>query len=300
MNPIGQFEGRTTFIIGSRKNAGKTTFLNYVLAARRRPWGRGHLRPAACLSVGLESGSEDRLFGTPKPRVRLRPGDAAVVPSSSLASSEAALEILQVYPSATAVGRPVLARARREGSAEITGPSTNFGLGEMLRDIAEAGIGTVFVDGAVDRITQAAADAGAGIVYVTRVEPGTLDSAAGAVNLLADTAGCPAAPAWKQYFTGGPAPAENGAFAVKGAFTSSRAAEVPADARRLVLEDLTKVFVGWREWSALRRRVKAAFASALQLKAVAANLYNVTPGQFEAKLTPAARAKLTYNPYLRK
>ncbi|MDT8286630.1 MAG: hypothetical protein RQ748_05930, partial [Elusimicrobiales bacterium] len=68
MDPIGQLEGRTTFIVGSRKNAGKTTFLNYALARRRRP--------AACLSVGVESGTADRIFGTPKPRVRLRPGDA--------------------------------------------------------------------------------------------------------------------------------------------------------------------------------------------------------------------------------
>jgi hypothetical protein len=132
------------------------------------------------------------------------------------------------------------------------------------------------------------------------VEPGTLTSAADAVNLLADAAGCPAAPAWKDFFAGGPAPGEKGSFAVKGAFTSSRAASVPADARRLVLEDLTKVFVGWREWSALRRRLKIAFAVNLPLKAVEANLFNVTPGQFEAKLTPAARAKLFYNPYLRK
>jgi len=223
-----------------------------------------------------------------------------VVPAASLASSDAALEILQVYPAATAVGRPVLARARREGTAEITGPSTNSGLRGMLRDIAEAGIATVFVDGAVDRITQAAADAGAGIVYVTRVEPGTLSSAADAVNLLADAAGCPAAPDWKDFFAGAEAPGEKGVFAVKGAFTSSRAAEVPPDARRLILEDLTKVFVGWREWSALRRRLKIAFAVNLPLKGVAANLYNVTPGDFEAKLTPAARVKLVYNPYLRK
>ncbi|HOI42908.1 MAG TPA: hypothetical protein PK523_08185 [Elusimicrobiales bacterium] len=292
MDPIGQLEGRTTFIVGSRKNAGKTTFLNYALSARRRP--------AACLSVGLESGSADRVFGTPKPRVRLRPGDAAVVPAASLASSDAGLEILQVYPSATAVGRPVLARARREGTAEITGPSTNSGLSGMLRDIAGAGIKTVFVDGAVDRITQAAADARAGIIYVTRVEPATLASAADAVNLLADAAGCPAATAWKDFFAGGPAPDEKGTFAVRGAFTASRAASVPADARRLVLEDLTKVFVGWREWSALRRRLKIAFAVNLPLKTVEANLYNVAPGQFEAKLTPAARAKLFYNPYLRK
>ncbi|MDQ7772013.1 MAG: hypothetical protein RDU13_00675 [Elusimicrobiales bacterium] len=300
MDPIGQLEGRTTFIVGSRKNAGKTTFLNYALAARRRPHGRRRGRPAACLSVGLESGSADRVFGTPKPRVRLRPGDAAVVPAASLASSDAGLEILRVYQSATAVGRPVLARARREGTAEITGPATNSGLGEMLGDIAEAGIDTVFVDGAVDRITQAAADARGGIVYVTRVEPGTLASAADAVNLLADADACPAAPAWRSFFAGGPAPAGKGDFAVKGAFTSARAAEAPSDARRLVLEDLTKVFVGWREWSALRRRFGIAFAVSLPLKAVAANLYNVAPVQFEAKLTPAARAKLIYNPYLRK
>ncbi|KAF0127617.1 MAG: hypothetical protein FD189_91 [Elusimicrobia bacterium] len=292
MDPISQLEGRTTFIVGSRKNAGKTTFLNYVLARRRRP--------AACLSVGVESGTADRVFGTPKPRVRLRPGDAAVVPASSLASSDAALEILQVYPAATAIGRPALARARREGTAEITGPATNSGLGGMLRDIAEAGIDTVLVDGAVDRITQAAARAEAGIVYVTRVEPGTLASAADAASLLAEAAECAAAPGWADFFCGGSAPAISGDHAVRGALTPSRAAEVPRDARRLVLEDLTKVFIGWREWSALRRRLKIVFARRLRLKAIAANLYNVTPRELEARLTPAARAKLVYNPYLTK
>jgi hypothetical protein len=281
MDYLSALTGRTVFITGSKKNAGKTTFLNYAL---RRLRGHGRL---GALSVGVDGESTDAVFGNPKPQVRFEAGDLLLTAEKSLAAADLQAEILEVYPYTTALGRPVLLRARRAGHAEISGPENNAQLSGIVEDMRRHGAATVFVDGAVDRLTQAAEGRSPALVHVARVEPDNIDSAAAALKLL--YAAC-SAPLWKEGSAGE-------AHFVTGALTASKLP--PKTARgALVAEDPTKVFLSWPDWQALNARLEVRFLRRPDLAAIIVNLYNISRADFEKKVSnPALLRRAVYNPY---
>ena len=283
MDFIKSLKDRTVFIVGSKKNAGKTTFLNY---ATKRLRGETRL---GVLSVGIDGESEDQIFGNPKPQVRAEPGDLLLCADTSLRNSDLHYEILNVYPFRTALGRPVLLKALRPGKAEISGPENNSQLAEILADMRRCGAGTVFIDGAVDRITQAAEGEKAAFVYVAKIEPENLESSAAAMKLLWSASGTPL---WKA----GARTREPVVF-VEGAVTPGK---LPPKTEKgtLVAEDPTKVFLSWAEWQALNSRFEVRFRRKPDLAAFIVNLYNISRADFERKLgLPALAERIVYNPY---
>ncbi|MCX5791466.1 MAG: hypothetical protein NTY45_04495 [Elusimicrobia bacterium] len=284
MDFIRGLKDRTVFIVGSRKNAGKTTFLNYAMSRLR---GKGTL---GVLSVGVDGENEDLIFGTPKPQVRAGQGDLLLTSESALKNADLHYEILNVYPFRTAIGRPVLLRALRPGRAEISGPENNSQLAEILGDMRRRGAGTIFVDGAVDRITQAAEGGKSAFVYVAKVEPDSLDSAAAAIKLIWAAAGVPL---WRT----GTRTKEPVCF-VEGALTQEKLPGGTGEGGTLVAEDPTKIFLSWAEWQALNARFKVFFQRKPDLAAFIVNLYNVPRPEFEKKLgSPALAGRIVYNPY---
>jgi len=284
MDPIRTLKDRTVFIVGSKKNAGKTTFLNYAMS-RLRSAGR-----LGALSVGVDGETLDQVFGSPKPQVKALPGDLLLCAETSLGNADLHYEILNVYPFRTAIGRPVLVRALRPGRAEISGPENNSQLGEILADMRRHGAGTVFIDGAVDRITQVAEGEKAAFVYVAKVEPENLDSSCSAIKLMW---AANAAPLWKA----GARTAEPVTF-IQGALTPGKIPPKPT-AGTLVAEDPTKIFLSWADWQQLNARFELRFARKPDLAAFIVNLYNVSRADFERKLGSAAPlARMIYNPYV--
>ncbi|PKN54006.1 MAG: hypothetical protein CVU56_28885, partial [Deltaproteobacteria bacterium HGW-Deltaproteobacteria-14] len=170
---------RTTFVVGNGKNSGKTTFLN-LAAAHLRRWG-----PVALATVGVDGEANDALFGGPKPSVPVAAGDLVLTTDAALRASHGAFALLHVFPSRAILGRVVIARALRDATVELVGPGANARLGDALDVLrGELGARTVLVDGAADRVTQAAAQAGAdvGLVEIVRAAP---DNRAAALARLA-------------------------------------------------------------------------------------------------------------------
>lgn len=284
MDPILTLKDRTVFIVGSKKNAGKTTFLNYAMS-RLRQAGR-----LGALSVGVDGEREDQVFGNPKPQVKVLHGDILLCAETSLRNADLYCEILNVYPFRTAMGRAALVRVLRPGRAEISGPENNSQLAGILADMRRHGAGTIFVDGAVDRITQVAEGEKAAFVYVSRVEPENLDSSISAMKLIW---AANAAPLWR---TGAKTP-EPAVF-IQGALTQAKVPPKNA-AGTLVIEDPTKVFLSWADWQQLNSRFEVRFARKQDLAALIVNLYNVSRADFERKLgNPALQARIIYNPYV--
>ncbi|HNW45436.1 MAG TPA: hypothetical protein PKI19_13110 [Elusimicrobiales bacterium] len=284
MDFIHGLKDRTVFIVGSCKNAGKTTFLNYAMSRLRGG------RALGALSVGVDGEKEDSIFLTAKPQVHADRGDLLLCAETALANTDLHYEILNVYPFRTAIGRPVLLRALRAGRAEISGPENNSQLAEILADMRRHGAGTIFVDGAVDRITQAAEGEKASFVYVARIEPDNIDSAAAAMKLLWSAAGIPL---WKPDTR-----AQEPVFFVEGALTREKLPQKAEDGGTLVAEDPTKIFLSWREWQALNNRFRVLFRRKPDLAAFIVNLYNINRTDFERKLgSPDLAGRITYNPY---
>lgn len=281
MGLVESLAGRTVFIIGSAKNAGKTTFLNYALP-RLRPLGE-----AGFLSIGVDGEERDLVFGCPKPRIRAEAGDLLVTSDRMLQASELGWELLEVFSGSTVLGRLVLARVRRGGKVELCGPEHNDQLAPVLAALRQRGARTVLVDGAVDRLTQVSSLPGAGFVHVVRADPARLGSARDAMRLQHALAAVPPA-------EGLP---EAGTAILNGALTHSRLAALPTSTRALVLEDFTKVFLTWREWKAAAQRLDIRFQRRWDLLFFCMVLCDLTREQFASGLEPDLRARILFNPY---
>jgi len=163
-------------------------------------------------------------------------------------------------------------------------------LGEILSDMRRHGARTVLVDGAVDRITQVASGGKAAFVYVAKVEPENLDSSAAGIKLVWSASGVPLCRAGEKL----PEPV----FIIDGALTAGRIPGKDVKRGTLIMEDLTKVFLTWQQWTELRTRFELRFGAKPDLAAFVVNLCNVSRQDFEKKLgSPELAGRIIYNPY---
>jgi hypothetical protein len=286
-----RLRGRTVFVTGADKNAGKTTLLNWLLGGLRR---RG-LRPAF-LSAGYDGEEADHLSGRTKPRVAALPGELVATSEAAIETADAGLDLLEVFPQPSVLGRPVLCRVRRAGTVELIGPTGNRGIAAILERLQAAyRPDAVLVDGAIDRLTQvssaqAAAAHVAAYAMVLRVEPSTLPRAASAGEGRARNCRCSRISSAARC---------QEMIELPGALTEKRLAELPADDRPLVLEDFTKVFVDGARLAELRRRRPVFLRRTFELLFFAANLFDVSEDDFFRALAPAGQtpADVLLNPY---
>jgi hypothetical protein len=278
-------KNRVTFIIGSKKNAGKTVFLNYAVKKLR---GRTRM---AYLSVGIDGEGTDLVFGHPKPGILARKGDIVLTSEAGLKATDAACEVLNVYPFHTALGRPVLIRVLRDGNIEITGPENNAQLGPVFSDIRRFGAETVLVDGAADRITQVSSKTNSAFVHVSRIAPEDLDSSLAGLRLIHSLSKVPVLPGRPGRSRG------EGTFFMPGAVTPAKLEAVDKNTKRLVIENMTRIFLPLAAWKALSGKYEVYFREKFDLRAFIVNLYNISQRDFEKKLDDEQLfLKLIYNP----
>ncbi len=133
---------RNIALVGISKNSGKTTLLNGILAAHpEQRW--------AVLSTGIDGETEDRVFKTPKPRVRLHPGCIFCCDSAWLDTHKSAVTVL--YSKEYAGRALYLARAETALETQITGPSSVRQQREIMLLMHRYGADKVLVDGSLDR-----------------------------------------------------------------------------------------------------------------------------------------------------
>ena len=135
---------RSTIVVGTAKNAGKTTTFNALRAVAAR---RGVA--LAVTSIGRDGEAVDALDAQPKPRVRLMPGTLVALPAGLVPRSPA-LMILDAGAE-SALGRMVFARVVLPATCEIGGPPTARAVRATIARLRELGGGPVLVDGAIDR-----------------------------------------------------------------------------------------------------------------------------------------------------
>ena len=205
------FLGRVTFVTGPEKHCGKTTFMNRAAELARRG-ARAAGRPApALMTVGYDGESRDFLSGARKPAIPVTAGDILV--TAGRFAMPCSPEILDVLPGSSTLGRLCIARATRGATVALVGPENNALVGWTIRRIVGEGLtDTVLVDGAINRMTQAASMPGARFVYVLRVDGAGLERAISRMRRLAALVRLPLA---------AEAPAGEGApFILEGALTN--------------------------------------------------------------------------------
>jgi hypothetical protein len=283
-------ESGPLFLVGSCKNAGKTTVLNFLngeLLARQPG------KTISLLTIGRDGEAEDAVYGHAKPGVHLRPGNLFVTTRplvEKLKSKAAFVEVAGwVRPKDV-----VVAAARGEAHAELIGPANNTQLAYLLTQLSERhGSFIELVDGSFDRRTHVAIGENPRLALVVSADIAATPAAVG--KWLAWQRELYALPVWDD---GIPTPPK---------FQGSRATELGlwwrdgdkwgndaagevvfcrgplTDAaierhlndlrgRTLVIEDTTKAFFDQRRWSMLRRRCREILvARRLRLLFVAAN-----------------------------
>jgi hypothetical protein len=123
------------------------------------------------MTVGYDGEARDFLTGVRKPAVPVCCGDVFVTAERFLRQSGTCPEILDVAPGVGALGRLCIARASRDGVVALVGPEGNKAVAWILETLVDGGLAdTVLVDGAINRITQAASRKAARFVYVLRVD----------------------------------------------------------------------------------------------------------------------------------
>ena len=159
---------QTLAIIGTSKNAGKTTCLNHIIAA----WRDAKMaRPLALTSIGRDGEEEDVVSGRAKPRIYVYAGTLLATAENAMRRGDALLDVLALSGVRTAFGEIVICRAISDGYIELAGPSSANDLAQidrLLRQIAPDCL--YIIDGALSRRSQAGGGITQNIILVTSGE----------------------------------------------------------------------------------------------------------------------------------
>lgn len=274
---------QVTFITGSRKGAGKTTFLNYALRQLRQEV------PVAFLTIGVDGEMPDSTSGPAKPQILTREGDTLLTCQTALAKTDGLCEIRQVFPYKTVLGRSVLVRMLRGGFVELVGPEDNRQLAAVIRHIQDnEGIRTVLVDGAVNRLTQVSSISQAGYVYVVRADRHGLEKTALEIRRML---ALDKIPPWTDslYET---------CYRMPGALTESRLQSLPEECQQLLVQDFTKVFLSNRQLAKLRGKYTLFFRDILPLRFFVVILFELDKEEFLNQFADdSISEKVLFNPY---
>ena len=276
-----QFHKNTTFVVGNDKHAGKTTFLKYSLA-KLRDMG---CRPAY-MSIGVDGEGCDLLDSVAKPTIIAQPGDLVVTSAQSLESSDAAYQILNVFPQGTVLGRMALVNITRSGFVELTGPENNQQLSAVLDYVQnETQADALLVDGAVNRLSQVSSNQSAGFVMVMKVTASNLVRAAEQIRLISLLNNLPPC-------------GDADSMPITGALTESRLEAIPADCKAISILDFTRVFLSYRQMQSLCDKYSVSVKNKFILRYFVVNLFDVARAAFAKMLDEHIGQHVVYNPFM--
>ena len=138
------------FLVGTSKNAGKTTALNFILDAYRKKKGAR----AGLVSIGIDGEKKDAIFGFSKPAIKVVKGELFATTRGALKECTCTHEIVAETRFGARSHKMVIARATSSGNILLIGPDRNSDLEYIIDALYKAGAKKVFVDGAFDRRTQ--------------------------------------------------------------------------------------------------------------------------------------------------
>lgn len=156
------FSSKVVNLVGSGKNAGKTTLMLWLLGQCRCAGLK-----VGVISTGIDGEGRDTISGHFKPEIRLCPGDFVVTGEEALRLSSARFEILRHFDSS--VGDCCLAKTVREGKVELNQPGSRCQMIECVEAMRDE-CDLVFVDGAFGRQSHAGIP-GSCYVIVAHLEP---------------------------------------------------------------------------------------------------------------------------------
>ena len=319
---------KVTFITGSGKNVGKTTFLNYIL-----PRLRNSVSSLAYLTIGIDGEKEDMIFGTPKPGIFAEVDDYIITCDSAISVSDANFEVVEVFPFSIKLGKLLLLKTLRAGSIELIGPGNNIQLNYILNYLKESiNINTILIDGAVNRVTQLTSASDSQFIYIMKISAENLMKSINQIKTLSlvkdipilsqcdfDTIdhytqtnpsiemssphpiaqwpyGCVEANLKaKTEVQGKKIPS---VYFCEGALTNIKVSGIPQNIKHILVNDFTKIFLTWNELSCLLKNRKIYCKEKFHLCSVSVNLYDIEKAEFQKILSDNnIKEEVVFNPY---
>lgn len=242
------------------------------------------------MTIGIDGEKKDLVFGNEKPSIHTLEGDYLITSEQMMIRSAASFEILHVYTWKTQLGKLLLLKTKRQGLIELSGPENNSQLKTIIDEIYDhSQISTIIVDGAVNRITQLAVEKKSSYYYLMKISPENLDSSLDKIrcfSLIQDI------PLWNSK------ECSQRIVEQKGAFTERNMKLLDEECEYLVLEDFTKIFLGYSDLKQLTEKVSLYFRKTFELESLVLNLVNIEREDFEKELEKfSVQVPLLYNPY---
>ena len=287
-----RIQGKTVFITGSGKNAGKTTLLKYLLPEVRKKDN------PIFLSIGIDGERTDRFYGNLKPRIRTEPGDIVVSSTGSLKASDGNFTILEVFPPKTAVGKIAIAETQRGGFIELTGPEFNVQLKGVLRWLGDRYPGrTILIDGAINRLTQVSTGSSPWFIHVVTIERGNLKLRVEEIERIIHLSQLPVYRERMENRGEGESHFPDSAKiqVLPGALTLNT--EILEDTGDILVQDFTRIFLSLKQLNKLTKTHLLFVRDSFRLLGVQVNLKNIDQEDFFQLLPEEDREKIVLNPY---
>ncbi|WP_430810400.1 MULTISPECIES: hypothetical protein [unclassified Carboxylicivirga] len=277
-----RFTNTTTFVMGNRKNAGKTTFMNWVLSSIRR------LESPAFATIGVDGEQHDQIDGRAKPQVKCEPGDGVVSSYPMLQKSNALFRIEKAFPIKTPLGQLVAATTLRAGTLELVGPEHNDQLPLITGFLKhELGYSSLVIDGAASRLTPVGALSDSGFCYVLNIDRRNLKKALELMQLLAFGAALKTATAGEEVHS------------IEGALTAARLHTLPSGCKAIEVNNLTSLFLSYAQLQSLTSNTILRVRHPLELRAFVIILKDITEAEFEQLYrSKGINTPLIHNPYV--
>ena len=281
-----QLVNKTTFLVGNKKNAGKTTFLNYALKQVREV-----VQPVF-FTIGIDGEASDLIFDTPKPKVYTEIGDYVVTSNLMINKSDALFQIIHVFPYKTVLGRLVLAKTLRSGNIELVGSEDNKQLTEIIDYLRnEEDIDTIIIDGAASRTTQVASIKNSCFYYIMQFDQKSINSDINKFRTIALISKFKCIDKIKDVD-------KKIVFEIKGALTESKLSLIPEECDILLIDDFTKIFLDFSQVTELTTKLEISYKIAYQLVSFVVILKDIIKEDFKRILeNHNIDETILYNPY---
>lgn len=278
---LQNLQDKTTFIAGNAKNAGKTTFLNYLL-----PILRSSGKPFVYTSIGVDGEDFDKITSQRKPQIVAFEGDFVVTTNKALQNK--GFQLVEAFPFNTTAGQIVMGKATRPTKVELIGPEDNDSLASILEIIKNRHhITTILIDGAINRITQLASAVNPVYVFVATVDSRNVNELMQELKRLSLFNELPV---WDKSLPD--------AIEIQGALTETRLREVPAVCKTIVVADFTKVFLSLRGLQNLLQTRKICFKNRFPMLFCVLNLKDISQQQCAFQLNKTGFSiDVLFNPY---
>ena len=142
---------KTISIVGMSKNSGKTVALNHLIGE-----AIDEGLPIGITSIGRDGESLDIVTETEKPRIFVEEGTLIATATGMLDLGDANIEIISVTEYRTPLGEIIIGRVRDGGYVQIAGPQRLSEIKAVSDIMLNLGAEFVIIDGALDRLSQAA------------------------------------------------------------------------------------------------------------------------------------------------